>query len=90
MHLGIRRVVVENAVDTVMVETKHKDGPQRGDEMHLISVVRPETRGEVHNEAEPKLQEPGQRVSDVLDPIHQGEERSVQLGILPLDDGEHD
>ena len=91
MHLGIRRVAVENAVDvTVIVETKQEDGPQQGDEMHLISVARPKTRREVHNEAKPKLQKPGQRVSYVLGPIHTGEERSVQLGILPRDDSEHE
>ena len=38
------------------------------DEMHLISVARPKTRGEVHNEAEPKRQKPGQRVSYELGP----------------------
>ena len=89
MHLGIRRVVVENAEGTVRVEAKHEDEPQRGDEIHLIGVARPKTRREVHKEAEPKLPKPGQRVSDMLGPIHTGEERSVQLGILPEDDGEH-
>ena len=58
--------------------------------MHKDSVARSKTRREVHHEADPKLQQSSQRVRNMLEPVHVGEERSMQRGIFPEDDGEHE
>ena len=89
-RLGIRRVGVEHPEGTVRVEAKHEDEPQRDDNMHNDSVARSKPRREEHHEADPELQQSRQRVCNMLDPVHTGEERSMQRGIIPEDDGEHE